>query len=148
MWSSSAGEGDESRATRLKFAHAGCLHGHSAGQIVLGRRSDRAAVASAPLEPLQTGLAHQSGDPLVVHRQPEAKRQLGVHSWPAVCPARITVRLLDVFEQQRIRLLPRARWTTQPVVVTRPRHTQDSTGHRDIDVSIGVFGEFADQSKR
>jgi hypothetical protein len=117
-------------------------------QILLGCRSGRAAVASAPLEPLQTGLAHQSGDPLVVHRQPETKRQLGVHSRPAVCPARISVRFFNVFEQQRIRLVPRAGWTAQPVVVTRPRYTQNSTGHHDIDVSIGVFGEFADQSKR
>jgi hypothetical protein len=78
-----------------------CIDGEATSdQIALGRRPGRAATVSAPVEPLATGLAHQSGDPLVVHRQPQAKRELGVHSWPAVSPARLSVHLLTVFEQQ------------------------------------------------
>ena len=42
------------------------------------RVTDRAAVASSPVEALDTGLAHQSGDPLEVHRQPQPERQFGM----------------------------------------------------------------------
>jgi hypothetical protein len=78
-----------------------CLDGEVASdQVVLGCRAGRAVAVSAPVEALQAGLAHQSGDPLVVHRQPEAQCQLGVHSGPPVRPARLSVHGLDVFEQQ------------------------------------------------
>ena len=43
-----------------------------------------AAAATAPVEALDTGLAHQPGDPLVVHRQAQPEGELGVHSRPAV----------------------------------------------------------------
>jgi hypothetical protein len=47
----------------------GCLGGWVA---------DRAAAASAPVEALDAGGAHQPGDSLEVHHQPEPQRQLGV----------------------------------------------------------------------
>ena len=30
---------------------------------------------------LQAGLAHEPGDPLDVHRQPQPEGQFGVHAW-------------------------------------------------------------------
>jgi hypothetical protein len=33
----------------------------------------------------------------------------------------------------------------QPFVVARPRHGQHPAGHRDIDTSVDVVGEFTDQ---
>ena len=63
-----------------------------------------AAVASAPVEALDPGLAHQPGDPLVVDRQPEPEGQLGVHPRRAVGAARLGVDVVDVFEQQLVLL--------------------------------------------
>jgi hypothetical protein len=57
-----------------------CVHGElpvdQVGAGLRGRVAHRAAVASAPVEALQAGFAHQPGDPLDVHRQPEPEGQL------------------------------------------------------------------------
>jgi hypothetical protein len=42
------------------------------------RVADGAATASAPGQALDAGGAHQPGDPLEVHRQPEPEGELGV----------------------------------------------------------------------
>jgi hypothetical protein len=42
------------------------------------RVTDRAAATSTPVEALDAGLAHHSGDPFEVHRQPQPERQLGM----------------------------------------------------------------------
>ena len=73
---------------------------------VRGGVADGAAVASAPVEALDAGLAHQPGDPLVVDRQAEPQGQLGVDPRPAVGAAGLFVNLLDVFEQQLVLLDP------------------------------------------
>jgi hypothetical protein len=116
-------------------------------QVVLGRRAGRATAGSAPVEALDTGLAHEPGNPLVVDRQAQPEHELGMDPWPPVRLAGIVVDLLDEFQQQRILLLADRRWATKPVVVARPRHPKHSTGHRDIDIHIGVVGHLTDQPK-
>jgi hypothetical protein len=109
------------------------------------RVTDRAAMAAAPVEALDPGLPHQPGDPLEVHRQSQAEHELGVHPRGTVRAARLLVNLLDMFEQQRILLRPRRVQPRQPFVVTRSRHIQHPASHRDVDIGIGVVGEFTDQ---
>ena len=99
-----------------------------------GRVADRAAVASAPVEALDPGLAHQPGDPLEVHRQAQPERQLGVHPRRTVGAARLVVDLSDLLEQQLVLLASRRVESSQPLVIARPRHVQHPAGHRDIDV--------------
>ena len=55
------------------------------------RVADGAAAASAPVQALDPGLAHQPGDPLEVDRQPQPERQLGVHPRRTVGAARLLV---------------------------------------------------------
>jgi hypothetical protein len=114
-------------------------------QVVLGRRAGRAAVVSAPVEALQAGVAHQPADSFVVDRQTETEGEFGVHPRPPVGPAGVLVDGDDLFRQQRVLLLPGRCGSAPPVVVARPGHAQNSTGHRDIQT---VVGEFSDQSKR
>jgi hypothetical protein len=63
------------------------------------RVANCAAAASPPVQALDPGLAHQSGDPLEVDRQTQAQRQLGVHAWRAVGEARLLVDVPDLLEQ-------------------------------------------------
>ncbi|MDT7595130.1 MAG: hypothetical protein QOJ06_676 [Pseudonocardiales bacterium] len=42
------------------------------------RGADRAAATSTPVEALDAALAHHSGDPFEVHRQPQPERQLSM----------------------------------------------------------------------
>ena len=74
--------------------------------------------------------------------------QFGVDPGPTVGLSRFLVGLLDVFEQQHIHLVAGRGWPAEPRVVTRPRHPQNSASHRDINIGIGVIGEFTDQPKR
>lgn len=117
-------------------------------QVILGRRTGRAAPAAAPVEALHTGGAHETSDALVVDLEAEAEDELGVDPRPAVRSAGLFVNLDDLLGQQRIRLLSRRRWPAEPVVVARSRYAQNSTGHRDIDTHFGVIGHFTDQSER
>ncbi len=81
------------------------------------RVPDGAAVASAPVEALDAGRAHQPGDALVVDRQAEPQRQLCVHPRPSVGTARILMNFLDVLEQQLVLLGPRGLHPGSPFVV-------------------------------
>jgi hypothetical protein len=68
-------------------------------QVFRGGRRRLAAAVSAPVEALQAGLAHEPGDPLVVHRQAQTERQLGVHPRPPVGATRVSMDLLNMLEQ-------------------------------------------------
>jgi hypothetical protein len=76
-----------------------CLDGEAAvDQVVLGRRSGPVATVSSPVKTLQTGLAHQPGDPLVAHRQPQPSvNSASTRGQPYV--SRIGVHFLNMFEQ-------------------------------------------------
>jgi hypothetical protein len=109
------------------------------------RVADRAATLSAPVEALDAGLAHQSGDALEVDRQAEPEGELGVYPRRAVRPAGLGVNLFDVFEQQFVLLGSGGFRAGAPCVVARSRHVQYLAGHRDIHIQVGVVGEFTDQ---
>ena len=108
-----------------------------------------AAGTHAELGPLHRGRSFGGGarrrrphGALVVDRQLQADRQLGVDPRPAVGAARLGVDAFDVLEQQIVVLPTLRRRPRQPFVVAGPRHVQHPAGHRDIDV---VCGEFTDQ---
>lgn len=68
-------------------------------QVVVGvgmAVADNAAAVAAPVQALDPGLAHGSGDALVVDRQARPEGQLGVHAWPTVGAPGVVVGLLDV----------------------------------------------------
>jgi hypothetical protein len=117
-------------------------------QVLLSSLPGRAATVSAPVQALDTRLAHESRDPLVVDSQAPPQRQFGMNPGPTIRFSGVFVDLLDVFEQQRVRLFPGRGRPTEPVVVARSRHPQDSAGHRDINSGVSVAGKVTDQPIR
>jgi hypothetical protein len=51
----------------------------------------------------------------------------------------------DLFEQQFVLLSAQRVGPAEPVVVAGSGHVQYPTGHRDIDIKVGIVGEFTDQ---
>jgi hypothetical protein len=130
----------------------GCVGGEVAVDQVReglrGRVADCAAAASPPVEARDAGLAHDAGDSLAVHRHPVLVPELGVHPRRAVGATAILPHVMDVFENQLVLLCAERGWAAEPVVVTRSGHAQYPAGHRDIDMNVGVVGEFTDQRER
>ena len=67
----------------VSHSRFGAVDGELAVDQVAGwfrvRVTHGAAAASAHVQTADAGLAHEPGDPLLVHHQPQAEGQLGMH---------------------------------------------------------------------
>ena len=110
-----------------------------------GRVAHGAATTTPHVQAADAGLTHEPGHPLLVHHQPQAQCQFGMHPRRPVGFSRLLVDFGDAFEQQCVVLVAGRRRTVVPFVITGPGHAEQPTGHRDINT---VVGEFVDQPER
>jgi hypothetical protein len=70
-----------------------------------GGVTDGAAAASAPVEALDASVAHEPGDSLEIHLEPEPERQISVDPQRTIGFPRVGMDLLDPLEQVLILLV-------------------------------------------
>jgi hypothetical protein len=107
-----------------------------------------AASLAAVAQPRGPGQAHQPGDALATHSDVLGEPQLGVHPRRPISTPRHLVDVDDGVGQVYVGEVPARQRTPAPLLVARTRHSQHPAGHRDIDVQVGVVGEFLDQPER
>ena len=118
---------------------------------IVGRLSDRvstrAASAPAPVDPGDTGLAHQALHPLARTADVLAEHQLGVHPGRAIAVPAHGVDVDDGVGQQSIGEVPLAHRSRLPGIKGRDGHPHDPTARCDRQVlaalgdeGVGHFG--------
>ena len=111
-------------------------------QVLVDGGSGPVAALPAVADALETGGAHQSGDPLLADPVSSAELEFGVDPWRPIGGPGGGVDVSDLVEEEGVGPVPVRRRPRQPVVVAGAGDLENPAGHRDVDA---VTAQLVDQ---